>query len=104
MTIGLYNEDQFMNFMSSVPLMSANPAANGDSVIVTLENVMPGSYAVLVYQDKNENKSMDFDSNGMPLEPHGTSNNVMTMGTPQWSDVKFDVGAELIKMMIKISN
>ena len=65
---------------------------------------MPGSYAVLVYQDKNENKSMDFDSNGMPLEPHGTSNNVMTMGTPQWSDVKFDVGAELIKMMIKISN
>ncbi len=61
---------------------------------VVFENVAPGDYAVTIYWDKNGNKKMDFEVNGMPKEMYGTSNNIMSFGPPQWSDAVFTVTNE----------
>ncbi len=74
---------------------------NGKSII-TFTNVTPGTYAVILFHDKNGNKQMDFDMNGMPMEAYGVSNNVMSYGPPQWTDAKFEVGTDPIEMEIKM--
>ncbi|EDM44703.1 hypothetical protein SCB49_14065 [unidentified eubacterium SCB49] len=61
---------------------------------VTFKNVTPGEYAITVFWDKNGNKKMDFEVNGMPKEMYGASNNVMNFGPPQWSDAVFTVTNE----------
>lgn len=66
------------------------------------ENVTPGDYAITVYWDKNGNKQMDFQPNGMPKEMYGISNNVMNFGPPQWSDAVFTVGAEPLVLEIRL--
>ncbi len=69
---------------------------------VTFKDVVPGEYAVILYHDKNLNKTMDFEPNGMPLEMYGMSNNPMSYGPPQWSDAKFDVVGTPIEMEIRM--
>jgi len=96
--VGLYEESNFMR----------NPSTGLESEIVdgiatvTFENVTPGTYAVILFHDKNGNKQMDFEPSGMPLEMFGVSNNVMSMGPPQWSEAKFEVTSEPIAMEIRM--
>jgi len=72
----------------------------GKSVVV-FENVEPGEYAVICYHDKNENDKMDFQSNGMPLEDYGASNNIMNFGPPKYEDAKFTVTDKKVSLKIK---
>ncbi|WP_416441451.1 DUF2141 domain-containing protein [Leeuwenhoekiella sp. A16] len=73
---GLYTQE---TFMVAPPLQSAEGTIEEGKTTVTFNNIEPGNYAVLCYYDKNDNKQMDFDTNGMPLESYGSSNNNMTM-------------------------
>jgi uncharacterized protein (DUF2141 family) len=61
------------------------------SATVTFENIPVGTYGIVLYHDKNGNKKMDFEPNGMPKEMYGVSNNVMSFRPPMWSDAKFEV-------------
>jgi uncharacterized protein (DUF2141 family) len=45
----------------------------------------------MVLHDKNGNNQMDFESNGMPKEAYGMSNNPMSYGPPQFSDAAIEV-------------
>lgn len=72
--IGLYTED---TFLKAAPLMRASAEIVDGKATATFENVAAGTYGISLFQDKNSNKQMDFDANGMPLEPYGVSNNVM---------------------------
>ena len=65
------------------------------------ENVTPGVYAISVMQDRNENYRMDTETNGMPLEPYGFSGNDMAMGPPDFSNSRFEVGAEDLEIRIR---
>ena len=96
--VGLYEES---NFMRNPSTGTAGEIIDGKAV-VTFENVAPGTYAVILFHDKNENKQMDFDPSGMPLESYGVSNNVMSMGPPQWNDAKFEVVSAPIEMEIRM--
>ena len=49
-----------------------------------------GEYAIICFQDLNENHRLDF-SNYMPDEPWGLSNNIEVMRPPTWDDAKFTV-------------
>jgi uncharacterized protein (DUF2141 family) len=54
-----------------------------------------GTYAVVVYQDVNENNQLDRRLIGMPKEPYGLSNNFQPkFGPPGFKDCKFMVGGE----------
>lgn len=95
--VGLYNQETFMR---AAPLVGLESAIVDGKATVTFENIAPGTYAITLFHDKNGNKQMDFEPNGMPKEMYGVSNNVMNMGPPQWSDAKFEVSSEPLTLDI----
>ncbi len=96
---GLYNES---TFMKAAPIQGLEGDIVDGKVTVTFTNVEAGEYGITLFHDKNNNKQMDFEANGMPKEMYGVSNNVMNFGPPQWSDAKFEVAETPIEMEIRM--
>ncbi len=88
-------------FMKGNGIMDAETGIKDGKVTVTFENVLPGEYAILAMHDANDNKRMDFQDNGMPIESFGTSNNIMAMGPPQYDDAKFKVEDKDLDLSIR---
>lgn len=58
------------------------------------EKVTPGTYAVMVHHDENDNRKMDKNLLGIPLEGYGASNNhTYALSAPTWDESKFGVEA-----------
>lgn len=68
---------------------------------VTFSELPPATYAIICYHDENDNKMLDFQSNGMPTEDYGATNNVMTFGPPQFNDAKFELKDKDLTFEIK---
>ena len=95
---GLYEE---ANFMKNPTVGLQSEIIDGKAT-VTFTNIKPGTYAITLVHDKNRNKRMDFDENGMPIEMYGVSNNVMSMGPPLWTDAKFEVSNIPLELEIRL--
>ena len=95
---GLHNESTFMK----APLESESSEITDGKATITFNNVLPGTYGVMVVHDKNDNKQMDFEPSGMPKESYGMSNNVMSYGPPQWNDAKFEVSNTPLEIEIRL--
>jgi uncharacterized protein (DUF2141 family) len=66
----------------------------GDHARCVFEKVAPGTYAVMVHHDENDNGKMDKNLLGMPLEGYGASNNrTHALSAPSWDESKFAVEA-----------
>ncbi|QCX00472.1 DUF2141 domain-containing protein [Aggregatimonas sangjinii] len=85
---GLHNNESFMK--SNGIANASAPAVKGE-VSLTFENVQPGTYAIMVMHDANDNQRMDMEANGMPTESYGMSGNEMSMGPPTFDGAKFEV-------------
>lgn len=96
---GLYDEN---TFMKAAPIQGLEGEITDGKATVTFTNVVPGTYGISLFHDKNGNKIMDFEPNGMPLEMYGVSNNVMSYGPPQWSDAKFEVSSTPLELEIRL--
>ena len=59
-------------------------------VSLKFEGMMEGKYAIVIYQDLNDNKKLDMNGQ-MPGEPFGFSNVSMLMGPPTFEQCSFDV-------------
>jgi uncharacterized protein (DUF2141 family) len=69
---------------------------------VTFRDLRPGTYAVAVLHDENENSKMDFNFLGMPLEGYGFSNDASAMfGPPSFEDAAFRLKARPSAVAIK---
>ncbi len=69
---------------------------------VSFSGLKPGTYAIAVLHDENENDEMDFNFVGMPLEGYGFSNDASAMfGPPSFEAASFEVGARSGKKRIK---
>lgn len=97
--LGLYDE---ATFMKAAPLAGLDVLIKDGKATAVFENVAPGTYGITLFHDKNGNKNMDYEANGMPKEMYGVSNNVMSYGPPQWSDAKFEVANSPIEMEIRM--
>lgn len=75
--------------------------ADKNGVVVTFKNITEGVYAITCFYDENNNGKMDFNSDGMPMEDYGSSNNVMSFGPPRFTDAKFDVKDKDLTFEIK---
>jgi uncharacterized protein (DUF2141 family) len=87
---GLHTADTFMKGQGVANAMA--PAKIGE-VILTFENVEPGTYAIMVMHDANDNKRMDMEPNGMPKENYATSGPT-TFGPPTFDGAKFELTAQ----------
>jgi uncharacterized protein (DUF2141 family) len=54
----------------------------------------PGSYAVMVMHDENDNGELDSNFMGMPIEGYGFSNNPGVMRKPTFEEARFELGAD----------
>ena len=97
-SFALHTED---TFMKGNGIMNTETEIKDGKVTITFENVEPGEYAIMALHDENENKRMDFQDNGMPIESYGISNNVMAFGPPQYGDAKFNVEDENLEISIR---
>ncbi len=88
---GLHTAD---TFMKGNGILNAEAPAKAGEVTVSFENVEPGTFAVMVMHDKNDNKQMDMDANGMPKENYGTSGEMNMFGPPSFETSKFEVTDE----------
>ena len=88
-------------FMKGAGVIDLSKAAEKGSVTFTFENVVPGTYAIMVLHDENDNKRMDFEANGMPKENYGMSGNEMAMGPPTFADAQFEVTEENTELIIR---
>lgn len=79
---------------SQVVDLSKSLTGDARDITVTFLNLAPGTYAVSVLHDENNNKKMDSHWYGKPKEGVATSNNPRPkMRTPRWNEAKFDVPA-----------
>ena len=95
----LYNSEEDFNKKKAIALSSAK-IENGISEVSFL-NLQPSYYAIICFHDANENGKMDFETNGMPKEDYGVSNNVLSFGPPQFNDAKFELKDKDLTFEIK---
>ena len=100
--VGLYDSDK--NFTKEPLAQSAVvDLTSQDDVSVEIENVLPGTYAIAVIQDLNENGKLDKSFLGMPKEPLAFSMiKEIPKGKPKFEACSFDVGDEAIEMTISM--
>ena len=88
---GLHTAETFMKGMGVANAME--PATAGE-VTLKFENVQPGTYAIMVMHDANDNKQMDMEPNGMPKESYGTSGEMNMYGPPTFDGAKIEITGE----------
>jgi uncharacterized protein (DUF2141 family) len=73
-------------------LYSASAPAQPGETIVSLKDVPPGTWAVLAYQDANDNGQLDRNFIGIPSEDYGFSRNPASrFGPPGFDDAAIEV-------------
>lgn len=78
------------------------PISKGHSY-TTFANLLPGTYAIAVIHDENNNGKLDTNWIGMPTEGVGASNNAkVTFGPPSFDSAKFTLAAPAGAQTIRI--
>jgi uncharacterized protein (DUF2141 family) len=78
-------------------------AANGSVVRITVGNAAPGTHAIKVFHDVNDNGKLDTNWLGIPTEPYGFSNDAMgTLGPPSFQQAQFIVGQKPTTIRIRM--
>lgn len=85
------SEEKFFNNASVCEVKEA-PQNNQRITVKFINSLQPGKYAVVVYQDLNNNGTLDRNWLGIPAEPYGFSNNPSTFfGPPSFQKAAFEI-------------
>ena len=89
-------------FLKQCSLTGSAPAGDGETVI-TLKDVPPGAWAVLAYQDANENDKLDRNGLGVPSERYGFSREARgKFGPPAFDKAAIEVQGELTVAPVRL--
>lgn len=91
--VALFNSEANYKGEGDAAALAMIPVTSG-TASYTFTNLEKGSYAIKLYHDENSNMKMDFNSNGIPKEGYGFSNNVGEYGIPSFEDAKFEVSEQ----------
>lgn len=72
---------------------------DGSEMEVVFNNLANGFYAIVFYQDANENMNLDLGQMGIPTEKYGFSNNIdpaEIRRTPKFEDCTFEMKGDTI--------
>lgn len=97
----LDNSEEVYESDDSVFIGKILPIKN-NKVIVEIDSLNYGYFAIKVFHDENSNRKLDTDFLGIPTEDYGYSNNVSAwFGAPSWERAKFFFNQK--EMTIEIS-
>ncbi|EAR01706.1 DUF2141 domain-containing protein [Maribacter sp. HTCC2170] len=88
-------------FMKGPGLFNETLKASKGNITLTFKNVQPGTFAIMLLHDGNENNRMDFEANGMPKEAYATSGEMELYGPPTFKASKFEVTNEDLEFSIR---
>ena len=89
------SEKTFMNQKATGQMINIE----GNEMEVVFNNLADGFYAIVFYQDANENMNLDLGQMGIPTEKYGFSNNVdpaEIRRAPKFDECAFEVKSDTI--------
>lgn len=87
--VALYNSDA--SFMKT-HFLSRKVKVTGNEVVVVIENLAAGDYAITTFHDQNENEKLDTNFLGIPKERYGFSNDATgSLGPPSFAKAKVNI-------------
>ena len=91
-----------VTFLKDCPYAASAPAQAGETV-VTVNDVPPGTWAVLSFQDENDNGRLDRNALGIPKERYAFSRDARgRFGPPSFEDAAFVLRDEKAVSYIKL--
>lgn len=100
MRVAIYNSAE--GFRDSPHLTLLIPIES-ETVTFTVDDLSVGEFAVMLYQDVDDNGEMKTNLVGMPTEPWGASfNDNFPFGPPKWKHVVFKHGEAGTSMNIEL--
>ncbi len=91
-----------VTFLKDCPYAASAPAQAGETV-VTVNDVPPGTWAVLSFQDENDNGKLDRNALGIPKERYAFSRDARgRFGPPSFEDAAFVLREEKAVSYIKL--
>lgn len=75
--IGWYDNEKSYLHPEAAVIKKVVPVNGIEEVTISFPNVKPGTYAISVFLDENENAELDTNFLGIPKEDYGFSNNVL---------------------------
>ena len=94
----LHSEETFMK--GSGIKNEVIDASKGE-VTLTFSDITPGTFAIMLLHDSNNNNRMDYEANGMPKESYATSGDIELYGPPTFNASKFEVTDEDLELRIR---
>lgn len=74
-------------------------------VIVVIDSLPYGEYAIRIFHDENENEKIDTNFLGIPTERYGYSNDASSwFGPPSWEKAKFIFNQPELILEIKVDS
>jgi uncharacterized protein (DUF2141 family) len=100
--VGLFNSEHTFRKIEHVYRYEVVKAANGE-IVVIIEDVPFDDYALVIFQDFNENEKFDKSYLGLPKEPFGFSTNYEVISqAPDYDQVAFNHDGDLTKLDIEL--
>lgn len=96
----LFEEGQELSF-SSAPLQHVKAPITNKAGRIVFEDVKPGTYAVMVFHDEDDNGEMKHYFFGPPKEGIGASNN--PKGHAKFEDAQFELNKENLTFQVKMN-
>ncbi len=88
---------------TKVPVYTKIVTVDSTTILLNVENLPFGEYAVAVYHDKNKNEKLDTNLLGIPKERYGFSNNARgRFGPASWEDAFFSFKEEINRQKINL--
>ena len=100
--IGLYHNKESFPIYEKAMFKDVSEKANTTGVSYTFSKILEGTYAVAVWHDENEDKTLNKNFLGAPKENYGFSKNIFgTFGPPDFEEVSFEVkNGKMVKLTI----
>lgn len=103
MSIALDTEDTYDKNDKPSSVFSARKKVSAFSHKITINSVEPGTYALSIFHDEDNNNELSTNFFGVPNEGYGFSNNVIgSFGKPTFTEASFIVndGKETINLSV----
>lgn len=85
-------------------ITGSKEAAKIGKLVLTIENLPEGEYALSVIHDLNENGKLDSNLIGIPKEPYGFSNDAAgNFGPPSYEKALVKLNSEKLRITVKLN-
>lgn len=85
------------------PILATSVEAKAPETIVTLPDVLPGVYALKMFQDIHRSGTFAMNKLGMPEEPFGFSNDALPLlDQPSFDAAKFDLTNDPARIVVHL--